>query len=200
MEKQTVIALTASVVAACVAGVLLWWLYVGTLPEPYESVGDPTFDLKTYESIETNVSEALELPEGYNLYTNGRLNFKVQYPTFYVPNEVKETAISSSVLFSPVGGGTGAQIYVVYYPKSVIDDEQFTRDVPSGVRENVTKTMLGGIEAVQFESTHTGLGKTIEIWAIYDNYLYEIAVPYTDRVVLDHMVSSWSFLRPPQVQ
>ncbi len=198
MDKHSLTVFAAAAVTALIAGVVLWWLYSKTVPEPYESVGDPTFELKTYESIQNGEDDRANIAEGYDLYTNGRLNFKVQYPAFYVPNEVKETAISTSVLFTPVGGGTGAQVYVVYYPKSTIDDEQFTTDVPSGVRENVTKVMLGGVEAVQFESVHAGLGKTREVWAIYDNYLYEIAVPYTDKVILDQMVSTWQFLRPPQ--
>lgn len=194
----SVVSMAASFIAALVAGIALWWLYMETAPNPLGSVGDTAFDLKTYESIDTVATTQVDLPEGYNLYTNGRLNFAALYPTFYVPNEVQETAISSSVLFAPVGGGTGVQVYVVYYPKAAIDDEQFKRDVPSGVRENVTKTILGGVEAVQFESSHVGLGKTHEVWAIYDGYLYEITVPYTDKVILDQMVSSWRFLRPPQ--
>lgn len=198
MDRHSLIVFASATISALIAGVVLWWLYTKTLPEPYESVGDPTFDLKTYESIESGANDRANIAEGYDLYTNGRLNFKVQYPAFYVPNEMKETAISTSVLFTPVGGGTGAQVYVVYYPKSTIDDEQFKIDAPSGVRENVTKVTLGGVEAVYFEGMHTGLGKTREVWAIYDNYLYEIAVPYTDKVILEQMVASWQFLRPPQ--
>jgi hypothetical protein len=158
-------------------------------------INETTYDLKKYESIVTNLSESVSLPEGYNLYVNGRLNFSVQYPTFYIPNEVKETAISTSVLFSPAGGGTGAQIYVVYYPKDKIDDERFAMDVPSGVRERIAATTLGGVEAVSFESTHTGLGKAYEVWALHGGYLYELTVPYTDKKILDDMVASWQFLR-----
>jgi hypothetical protein len=195
MDRHTIYGIVSAAVIAAIAGIVLWYFYNKTLPEPYESVGDPTFELKTYESIETEAGAGEDLKEGFSLYTNGRLNFKVQYPSFYIPNEVKETAISTSVLFSPAGGGTGAQIYVVYYPKDKIDDEQFKLDVPSGVRENVSKGQLGGIEAVVFESMHTGLGKTYEIWAIHNNYLYELTVPLTDKKILDTMAETWQFLR-----
>lgn len=193
MSTSTIFAFALAVIVSLAAGYGMWHWYDASRPGPYQSVGDPTFGLKRYEDITTSSSNP-QLPEGYSKYVNGRLKFSVEYPSFYVPNEVRETAISTSVLFAPVGGGTGVQIYVVHYTKDTIDDEQFARDVPSGVRENITPTQIAGVKAVAFESSHAGLGRTYEVWAIHNNYLYELAVPYTDKKILDDMVKSWRFL------
>lgn len=88
----------------------------------------------------------------------------------------------------------GFQVFIVPYAESKITEERFKMDVPSGVRENVERTTLDGVEAVTFNSYDTFLGKTREIWAIRNGYLYEITTMSGVGRWFTPIIQSWEFL------
>lgn len=185
--------LTLSVITALLVGLAAGYFFFVTEPGPYDIMNQRSFDLKRYESVE-GPDTVESIPKGFKKYVNGRLGFSLHYPDAYFPQEVRETAISSSVVFTPLGGGTGMQVFVVYHPQETIDEERFRLDVPSGVRSNEQAVTLAGVSAVQFESEHPA-GSMLEVWAIHNNYLYEITVPKLHSNVLNEIITSWQFIR-----
>jgi hypothetical protein len=85
-------------------------------------------------------------------------------------------------------------VFIVPYAAEAITEKRFKADVPSGVRNDVEKTTLDGIEAVTFTSVDQFLGDTREVWFIKGGYLYEITTLKSEEEWFRPVIQSWRFV------
>lgn len=132
-------------------------------------------------------------PPGFIHYWNTDYQFSLFYPTTYLVDEYKEDDGSITIVFQDPKDYNGFQVYITPYYTDKITDEQFKKDVPSGVKIGEQKTTLDGVEAVAFKSEDIDLGKTLEVWSIHYGYLYEILTQEGGEEIINNVVSSWKF-------
>lgn len=74
-----------------------------------------------------------------------------------------------------------------------INKTRFLEDEPSGVLEQPTNILVGGIQATAFFSTNAMLGDTVEVWLIKNGYLFEITAPKSLDTWLAKIIQTWQF-------
>ncbi len=132
-------------------------------------------------------------PPGFSHYWNTEYQFSLFYPVSYKVDEYKNEDKSITIVFQDPANYNGFQVYITPYYTDKITEEQFLKDVPSGVKIGEQKTTLDGIEAVAFKSEDIDLGKTLEVWSINYGYLYEILTQEGGEDIINNAVSSWRF-------
>ena len=122
------------------------------------------------------ISNPDEPPEGYVKYENERYGFSYYHSPQSSITEYDEGGGAMTVVQENLEKVRGLQIFIVPYGETIITEERFKKDIPSGVRYNIEETQLGkpGISAVTFNSYDQLLGETRELWFIYKGHLYEI--------------------------
>jgi len=154
------------------------------------------------ENIQNGVENHLEarppsredIPEGWSEYVNESFGFSLFYPEELSAQEYDEGGGAGTLIFQNIESVQGLQIFIVPYDGETITDERFLRDVPSGERENVQRTTIGGIEAVVFDSRNALLGETKEVWFIHGGYLYEITTLRNTGEWLSDILNTWEFM------
>ena len=133
-------------------------------------------------------------PAGWHEYRSERYILSLFYPENIRVEEYDEGGGATTITFQDTSSGQGFQIFIVPYNESLITEERFYADVPSGVRENVEDTTLDGVRAVTFNSLDERLGETREIWVIRNGYLYEITTFKGVGTWFALIIQSWRFL------
>lgn len=128
-------------------------------------------------------------PAGFLEYHHDLARYSLFYPDYLEVKEAAETGGIFTTSFQNVERVAGFQIYVQPYTQQTITDERFHSDIPSGIRKNVAKATIGGVEAVVFESSDPALGPTFEVWFIKYGYLYEVTT------LLEHKASLLEVLK-----
>lgn len=143
----------------------------------------PVIDLNNLAStslpVTPNIAEKIakepeNIPEGYIKYTNVKYSFSLYRSPQGKITEYDQGQGAMIITLENEQKVRGMQIFVVPYWEKEITNERFLADVKSGVRENVEKTYVDGVEAVTFTSVDENLGATREVWVIRGGYLYEI--------------------------
>lgn len=135
-------------------------------------------------------------PEGWRLYWNPQYHFSLFYPAGANELEYIEPNGGHTTVFEDVRDKShprGFQIYMTPYDKSQIDDAQFKKDLPSGVREDVEEFEIDGAKAAAFHSIDTDLGPVREIWFIHGGYLYEVTAPRALDTYIEPIMRTWQF-------
>jgi hypothetical protein len=127
------------------------------------------------------------------IYKNERLGFTLTHPRSLSVQEIEEGGGAFTLAFESLEEQKGFQIFVLPYKESKISDDRFRRDVPSGIRKNWVPGVVGGTEAVFFESQNAVLGETREVWFIKNGYLYEITTPKELETWLYSILETWRF-------
>lgn len=158
-------------------------------------------DFKEISLFDTQESEkgsratvAKAIPEGWMPFESVELGFSLWHPQELGTNIVRNGP-ARTVVLEDAAGNAGIQIFVVPYPDTVITENRFKMDVPSGVIRNMQQTVVAGVNAVTFESTDQSLGNTFEVWMIFEGYLYEITT-YSDlrQWVTESLLPTWRFI------
>lgn len=136
-----------------------------------------------------------DVPKDMLEYRGGyRYGFSLLYPKNLSVEEYDGWGGSRTIVFQDEAMKIGFQVYVVNYSESKISDERFKEDIPSGVRKNVTSTLIDGHEATSFESFDKDLGETKEIWFVDRGRLFEITTPKGLESWLDEILKNWVFV------
>lgn len=127
-------------------------------------------------------------------YQNTTYHFSLFYPQELIVSEHSEGGNATTITFQNIERGEGFQIFVVPYTESQISDARFKKDVPSGVRTNLTNATIDGVTAALFYSTNIALGETREIWFIHGGYLFEVTTLKSLDSWLDEIIQTWKFI------
>ena len=133
-------------------------------------------------------------PEGWKEYRNDKYGFSLFYPTGYDVKEYDEGGGAATITFEDVDAMTGFQIFTVLYEEKQVTEQRFKRDIPSGVRTNLTTITVDGAVGAAFDSEHAVLGETREVWFIHTLRLYEITTLKSLEEQLLPVIKSWKFL------
>ena len=140
------------------------------------------------------ISQSAPPPEGMVEYRNEKYGFSYYHSPEAKITEYDEGRGAMTVVLENFERVRGMQVFIVPYGESLISEERFRMDVPSGVRKNVEEAVLDGVRAVTFNSVDESLGETREIWVIRDGYLYEITTFSGVGNWFAPIIQSWRFL------
>ncbi len=138
--------------------------------------------------------ETSGIPNGYVKYQNNKYSFILYHPPEIEINEMDEEQGAMVITLENEKEALGFQIFIVPYWNREITDERFKLDVPSNIRNNIKKSSIDGVEAVEFDSRDDVIGETKEIWFIRGGYLYEVTAPKEAGNLLDSVMQNWKFL------
>ncbi len=178
------IALVATVTALTLAALGLVWMYA---PAPQTNLGQVEQRLPL---LKKNAATSIPVDETYR---NRQFHFSVQYPAAISPVEKQESG-TLTVIFQGASGEEGFQVYAAPFPKKAITDDQFLRDVPSGVRNELRSITISSTPATAFYSTDAQIGDTFEVWFIHGGVLYEVTTYKEFENDLMQILSTWSFV------
>ncbi len=182
MQSTYIAALVLAVLLAVAAG----GVWAVATPEKSVPVRDTV-------NLETPRVKLRVPPAGYENYWNEEYQFSLFYPKNFSVSETPHTDRRVTIVFQDTNTYEGFQIYITPYFSEFITDEQFKKDVPSGVRDNILKTKIDDVEAVQFESEDAEFGKTSELWFIKYGYLYEVTTYQELPHILESVRTNWKF-------
>src|SRR3990167_4718504 len=91
----------------------------------------------TPETAQTRV-----VPDGWREYRNTAYRFSFFYPEDLEVKEYPEAGNAITVTFQNGKKQKGFQLFIVPYQEPQVSDERFKQDIPSGVRANMTDTMV----------------------------------------------------------
>lgn len=135
-----------------------------------------------------------QAPAGMSEYQSRQYHLALFYPSDLAVKEFNEGGGAATVTFQNPRTIKGFQIFIVPYTKSQISIEQFKKDEPSGVRENLKDITIAGAPGAAFYSKNTTLGSTYEIWFIKNDFLYEITAPKSLEGWLGEVLQTWQFI------
>ena len=133
-------------------------------------------------------------PAGYREYQDMQYRFSLFYPGNLSVSQYDEGGGAKTFVFQNTVEAEGFQIFIVPYFASQITEERFRQDEPSGVREDPTALLVGGVPAVAFFGKSPVLGDTREIWFIREGYPFEVTAPKVLGEWLLETMQSWEFL------
>ena len=154
--------------------------------------------IATSDEVNTlaTVSESVEVryaPDGWQEYQNTAYNFSLFYPQELVTKEYLEENNAATITFQNAEKGIGFQIFIVPYSEQQISEDRFKKDIPSGVRTNLSDIMVDGATGVAFYSRDYFLGDTREAWFIRSGFLYEVTTLRSFESTLLDILQSWKF-------
>jgi hypothetical protein len=135
-----------------------------------------------------------EAPTGMREYYDAAYRFSLFYPDTLSVQTYQEGEGVSTITFQDLASAEGFQVFVTPYGLDQVTPEQFTKDEPSGVRKNVSNTLVDGATAASFDSTSLTLGETHEIWFIHGGYLFEVTTLKVQEAWLSNIMQSFEFL------
>lgn len=172
-----------SIIVTTVTGICIFsYVYFYKTDQAESANSFPNIDLNNLASttlpvskdVAKKISEPVVPPDGYIKYTNIRYSFSLYHSPEAKVTEHELGQGATIITIENEKKVRGMQVFVVPYWEKEITNERFKADVPSGIRTNIEKTEVDGIEAVTFNSVDEGLGATREVWFIRGGYLYEV--------------------------
>lgn len=145
----------------------------------------------TEESGEQTLSSALD---GYTAYRNLEYGFLLYRPQGLSPQTEMYRGHAMRSVFQGGEGEPGFQIYVAPINGTIITDERFLLDAPSGVRRDPRNASIGGIPGVVFYGYDGAVGDTYEVWFIHGGHLYEVSTYKELEEWLNDIMQTWQFV------
>ncbi len=142
----------------------------------------------------TRTAQVRSVPAGWREYRNTAYRFSLLYPQELEVKEFPEKGNALTVTFQNSKEQKGFQIFIVPHPELQVSEERFKKDLPSGVRTDVTDVTIDGAIAAAFYSQNATLGETREIWFIRDGFLFEVTTLKSLATWLDAILRTWLFL------
>src|SRR3989344_6217299 len=162
------------VVGVCILAVVsiaVFYFLPGGTPRGLTSGGDnqsatssSTFAVATTSG---DVAVAREVPDGWREYRSSMYSFSLLYPQELAVNETPEGGGATTFTFQNVERGDGFQIFIVPYGEAHVSEARFKKDIPSGVRTDLTNITVDGAVGAAFYSKSATLGDTREGCFIY---------------------------------
>lgn len=131
--------------------------------------------------------------EEYREYKNLLLHFSLIYPKDLKVKEYDDGTSASTITFEDAANEKSFQIFVVPYQGNQITEEQFKKDVPSGIMKEPVDIIIDGVQGTMFFSTNASLGDTREVWFIRGGFLYEVTTYANLDSWLAQILSTWRF-------
>ncbi len=170
-----------------VLGIIGFFIYTYALSKNTEDAAPAENSVKVYEPQPGLVSE------NFREYKNLILRFSLVYPQDLRIKEYADGTSASTITFEDTSGEKSFQIFVVPYRENQITEEQFKKDVPSGVMNKPVDIIIDGVQGTMFFSTNASLGDTREVWFIRSGFLYEITTYARLDSWLAQILSTWRF-------
>ena len=179
-----------------VGAILLFLLTAPHQKSPEESVFAPNaHSLQPPSTISiTPIGPHRQPPGGFLEYYNSKYRFSLFYPNDLSVSELDEGGGASTITFQNTHTVQGFQIFVAPYGASQVNEEQFKKDAPSGVRKGLQNVVIDGATGASFYSTSPALGDTAEVWFVHGGFLFEVTTLKSLTFWLSGIVESWKFL------
>ena len=132
-------------------------------------------------------------PAGMREYKSAAYHFSLFYPQELAVEERQEGGGATTITFQNVEKAEGFQLFIVPYTEPQVSAERFKRDVPSGVRNNLTNIMVDDATGAAFYGADTALGDTREVWFVRGGFLYEVTTLKPLDTWLDSIIQTWKF-------
>ena len=130
---------------------------------------------KLQSRTEESQSSLADLQSGKKeIYRHNSPEFSFEYPEgFGVGNFNQEADGSQTVLLQK--GNVGFQLTITPFDEDIVLTEaRIKEDAPDMAIEQAIQIKIGEAQGVVFLSEDESLGKTREIWWVYNGYLYQI--------------------------
>lgn len=134
------------------------------------------------------------IPDGWREYRNATYHFSLLYPQELSVAERQEGGGAITITFQNVERAEGFQIFIVPYSEAQVSEERFKKDVPSGVRQNLTNVVVDGATGAAFYSSNLALGATREVWFVHKGFLYEATTLKPLEAWFRDILQTWKFL------
>ena len=134
-------------------------------------------------------------PVGTKEYRSARYHFSLFYPQELTVEEHSEGGGAATITFQNIEKAEGFQLFIVPYSEPQVSAERFKRDIPSGVRNNLTNITVDGATGAAFYSTNTELGDTREVWFVHGGFLYEVTTLKPLDAWLGAIIQTWKFVK-----
>jgi hypothetical protein len=127
-------------------------------------------------------------------YRNEQYGFSVFHPRRQKVDVFDEGQGAATIVFENSADARGFQIFIVPYSEPQVTEERFTKDVRTGVRENVSNITIDGATGAAFDSKSIALGDTREKWFVHGGYLYEVTTPRYLTDMIGEVMATWEFI------
>jgi hypothetical protein len=135
--------------------------------------------------------------EHMSVYHHPFYGFSFKFPQELKVATFREGTEGEIVLVEDMeGGGRSFQIFINPFdePLDIITPERIKEDLSDFPVEDPKQVTLGGkIHALLFYGADPALGRTREIWIIYNAYLYQISTADEHDKWLSDIMSTWRF-------
>lgn len=142
----------------------------------------------------TETAQERFIPQGWREYRSTAYYFSLLYPAQLTVKEYTEGGNALTITFQDLKKGEGFQVFVTPYAEQQVSEERFKKDLPFGVRTDVTDVTIDGATAAAFYSQSATLGETREIWFIRGGFLFEVTTLKPLSTWLDAILRTWLFL------
>lgn len=139
-------------------------------------------------------STARFVPDGWHEYRNTAYRFSLLYPQELNVKEYPEGGNALTITFQDSERKEGFQLFILPYEETQVSEVRFKKDLPSGVRTNMTDILVGGATGAAFYSTNPTLGETREIWFVHGGFLFEATTLEPLETWFDNILRTWEFL------
>lgn len=133
-------------------------------------------------------------PAGYKEYRNIHYRFALFYPDSLTVKEYDEGNNARTISFENADASQGFEIFVVPYGARQVSSARFKMDEPSGVMQEPTDVIIGGVRATMFFGSNGVMGDTREVWFIHGGYLYEVVSYKALDTWLGNIMQTWKFI------
>ena len=161
------------------------WFFV-----PQSEDADSVLFKTTNNVLQSDVGKA---SDGYVMYTDTSERFSFMYPKTLNVQYYNEGRGAETIVFQNIKTTQGFQVYIVPYTEDTVSTQQFEKDQPSGIQDELTNIKVDGATGASFYSQHTLLGKTYEVWFIKNGYLYEVTTLASLDTFVNDIIETWKF-------
>ncbi len=173
------IAIWGTTLAVVIAGLFIWC---------------QSSNVAGQQAIADTYAASSSTPSDFIPFSNQQFGFSLSYPPDLVPTQTQEPGGAYTFSFQDPDTNEGFEIYVTPYPDTKVTEQRFKLDEPSGVMDQPTAVVIGGVTATMFFGHNDILGDTREVWFTHDSYLYEVTTFKELDSWLGQIMQTWKFL------
>lgn len=133
---------------------------------------------------------------GSNLknYESEIYKFSFDYPDKFIVNDVSTNGVDNKVTFESVEPGQGFQITILPFDEpGPLTEDRIKKDLPGLAILEPVKSVMNGVDVLQFNSVDESVGNTFEVWFVYSGSLYQIQTYRNFNKELLDILNSWIF-------
>ncbi len=195
---NTKLKIFAAIIVAVLAGSAAFWFFLFRDIETFKPL--ELFGGRADKSASDERSNQRDI-SGWQKYENSQYGFSFSYPG---SSNVSDFADSGGkmILFKNAASDNGFQIFITAFDEPFdstqgksgpITKERILKDIPDMAISGDEYVNIGGEKALSFISQDDLGGKTREIWAVHNGYLYQIKAYENVEKQMMEILSSWRF-------